>query len=280
MKTKCILSCGRHKLHPTNYDVSPRVELTINAHTRITVTLLCTLHTWLVQVSPYLAWEKEGKLFNFFFYFFFEFLALAVASCKQKHMSCDSFLLWRSKLCFIVRLENKILDIQAAIFILILGLATPTAFNEQRAKQNYEENININMCEHEQNFHALDVVFYSFLLFSCAIGRSYLVFCIFCCCFYSLPSIIRCSCLKRATDTSTTQGFLFVIESKLLSLFASRLCIYVNFGCLFVARSIGWQLGKNFFCTFWGFWIKSKIISFRSIERWRSQKFCLFKMSI
>lgn len=93
------------------------------------------------------------------------------------------------RLClFILRLENEILDIQAAIFILILGLSTPQAtFNErtnERAKQNYEENININMCEHEQNFHALDVVFYSFLLFSYAIGRSYLVFCLFSCCFY------------------------------------------------------------------------------------------------
>jgi hypothetical protein len=59
-----------------------------------------------------------------------------------------------------------------------------------------KKNININMCEHEQNFHALDVVFYSFLLFSCAIGRSYLVPCIF---FASFSfGIILCSCLELA----------------------------------------------------------------------------------
>jgi hypothetical protein len=78
---------------PTNYDVSPRVELTINAHTRITVMLLVYI-THLAASSLSIlgecAREKEGKLFNFSFFFFLllRFLASAVASCKQKHMSC------------------------------------------------------------------------------------------------------------------------------------------------------------------------------------------------
>ena len=37
------------------------------------------------------------------------------------------------------------------------------AENETNTRENYEEQShNINMCEHEQNFHALDVVFFSF----------------------------------------------------------------------------------------------------------------------
>lgn len=79
------------------------------------------------------------------------------------------------------------------------------------------------MCEHEQNFHALDVAFL-FVLFcflchwATILSLEFSVFLFF--------PIIRCSCLKRASDT--TQGFVWYKELKIARLFASRDCKFVS----------------------------------------------------
>lgn len=107
-------------------------------------------------------------------------LASAVASCKQLHICacfCVDFQCLSDSSGLIAGLKYKSLDIQKATLLL-----KSTSLNECWAKENYEENISINMCEHEQNFHALDVAFYSFFsffIFPHAIGRSYLEFSVF-----------------------------------------------------------------------------------------------------
>lgn len=66
-----------------------------------------------------------------------------------------------------MRLKNKILEsevceIGGAIRILSLTLAVDIIKRLRRVEWKYEENINTNMCEHVQNFHALDVAFIRF----------------------------------------------------------------------------------------------------------------------
>ena len=108
-KRKCILSCGRHKL-TTNYDVSPRVELTINAHTRITVMLYVSFFldaSYLAEyrLSSITGGRQEDK-------FFFHRVSHHVNrnTCQLK--------LCRFEWGFIERLKYKILDIQMRQFLL------------------------------------------------------------------------------------------------------------------------------------------------------------------
>lgn len=172
----------------TNYDVSPRVELTINAQHKSYCYVVLVTHSGLACLESH-----HIGLFNVFF-----LLGLSQSSCESRapaHVCTVHFAYCRVDLArsgLIVRLKYRILDIQCA---------RATRFSARRddviERGNYEEHISINMCEHEQNF-------------SCTWCRALFIFVYF---FWKILSssslyivvlsyfflVIRCSCLEPST---------------------------------------------------------------------------------
>lgn len=209
----------------TNYDVSPRVELTINAHTRITV--LCYVFLAFLARSSLSISGEEGKLFNFFLLllliFSFEY---RISEVNRNNSTAHVYaFLFYCELGWIVRLKYR----KSLTFEARLRLAARVSFCRHHWANGGRRRImkkisNINMCEHEQNFHALDVAFFIRFLFffPCAIERSYLEFCV-----VWVSFMIRFSCLKRAADK--TQGFFFISKNSRSRFINSRDCkICVN----------------------------------------------------
>lgn len=122
--------------------------------------LLCYVFTHSAWVFPYQ--EKQGKLFNFFLLLLVASTS-AVASCEQKqqHM-CVQF---SSRLLLPVGLSREIKvqnpwHSRSRFRILVLILARDVSVRWANGVEGKRGIININMCEHEQSFHALDATLF------------------------------------------------------------------------------------------------------------------------
>lgn len=169
------------------------------------IDLTCSSHSLHIRQTAKTSCLTSSFFYSFFFASSYSPRASSVASCKQRqtaHVCAFQFFLCYIMICELYRTkikvrnpwhsnETKQFSNGERNFVLVLSLVLGRHHWTNGGRRRI---MNINMCEHEQNFHALDVAFYSFRsLF--AIERSYLEFSVV---WTYIFFMIRCSCLKRA----------------------------------------------------------------------------------